>query len=142
MSKPDLVQAYRETDYHFAERVLTINKPSTATATLLKPFAPKGGLFITACNPMGKVVDSVSNKLANNALEKDLLSQGLTVIAGYGEGTNEDTGEKHKEDSFFAYPVDRQTSLDLCIKYEQNAVVYVDSNGLPSLKFHPAFENQ
>ena len=142
MSKPDLIQAYRETDYHFAEIVLTINKPSTATATLLKPVAPKGGVFITACNPMGKVVDADDNELANNALEKDLLSQGLTAIAGYGEGTNEENGEKHKEDSFFAYPVDAKTSLNLCVKYEQNAVVCVDSNGLPSLKFHPAFENQ
>ena len=142
MSKPDLIQAYRETDYHFAERVLTINKPSAATAMLLNPFAPKGGVFITACNPMGEEVDDDDNELANIKLKEDLLSQGLTVIAGYGEGTNKATGEKHKEDSFFAYPIDEKTSLDLCIKYEQNAVVYVDSNGLPSLKFHPEFRNQ
>ena len=94
MSKPDLVQAYCETDYHFAERVLTINKPYAATATLLKPFAPKGGVFITAWNPMGKEVDDYDNELANIKLKDDLLSQGLAVIAGYGEGTDKATGEK------------------------------------------------
>ena len=142
MSKLDLIQAYRETDYHFAERVLTIDKVSIEAATLIKPFAPKGGVFITAWNPMDEEVDDDDNELANIKLKEDLLSQGFTVIAGYGEGTDKATGEKHKEDSFFAYPIDEKNSLDLCIKYAQNAVVYVDYDGLVSLKFHPEFENQ
>lgn len=137
MLSPEIKQAYREADYRFAETILTIDKLSATTAALLKPFAPKGGLFITAYNPMGEDASLTSNKLANIILKEDLLSRGLTVIAGYGEGIDKITNERHREDSFFAYPVDEKTSLEICIKYAQNAVVYINTDGVPSLRFNP-----
>lgn len=137
MLSQSLIETYRQTDYCFGDIVLTIDQPSIETATLLKPFAPKGGVFITACNPLGDVVTPVKNKLANEVLKEDLLSQGLTVIAGYGESADKNNADKKwREDSFFAYPVDENISLHLCVKYLQNAVVYVDYNGLPTLRFY------
>lgn len=38
---------------------------------------------------------------------------------------------------FFAYPIDKDTSLTLCCTFEQNAVVYVTSDGLPILLLNP-----
>ncbi len=50
------IQGYLETDYCFRDIILTINKVSVDAATLLKPFAPKGGIFITAWNFLGKSI--------------------------------------------------------------------------------------
>lgn len=62
-------------------------------------------------------------------MKKDLLSRGLTLIEGYGESLD----GVWRENSFFAYPVNEEMSINLCHMYLQNAVVYVTSDGLPTL---------
>jgi len=128
-----LLEAYRQTHYYFSDVVLNIDKPSAKAEHLLKPFIPNGGLFITAWNPMGQPVDPASNKLANEDLKKELLSRGFNVVEGYGEHPD----ESWREDSLFVFPIDKQTSIDLCCSYLQNAVVYVTYEGMPLLLLHP-----
>lgn len=130
-----LLDAYRQTNYRFDETLLNIDKTSSKTAFLLQSFAPDGGLFITAWNPLGKELTVEENKQANKKLKSELLRQGLKVIEGYGESPD----GKWREDSFFAYPINEDASLTLCCAFEQNAVVYITSDGLPILMLNPDF---
>ncbi len=133
MLDPFLLQAYRQTNYHFGDTLFNIDEPSSKAADLLQPFYPDGGLFITAWNPLGKELTVEDNNKANKNLQAELLKQSLNVIDGYGESKD----GKWREDSFFAYPIDEETSLKLCCAFHQNAVVYISSDGLPKLLLHP-----
>lgn len=128
-----LLEAHYQTNYKFDDILLNIDKTSFKAAALLQPFSPAGGLFITAWNPLGKELAVEENEQANQELKNELLRQGLKVIEGYGESPD----GKWREDSFFAYPIDEYTSLTLCCTFEQNAVVYVTSDGLPILQLNP-----
>jgi len=135
MSDRTLLEAYRQTNYKFDDTVLNIDKTSSKAASLLQPFSPAGGLFITAWNPLGEELTVEDNEQANQELKNELLERGLKVTEGYGESPD----GKWREDSFFAYPIDRDTGLKLCCTFEQNAVVYVTCAGLPILLLNPNF---
>jgi hypothetical protein len=135
MLDPSIVEIYRQTNYQFGDILLKIDKKSCEANSLLQPFAPAGGVFITAWNPMGDKLTAEVNRQANQKLKTILLNKGLIVIDGYGE--SEDS--EWREDSFFAYPIDKGTSLNLCCSFEQNAVLYVTTDGLPTLLLNPNF---
>ena len=130
-----LLEAYHQTNYKFDDTLLNIDKTSSKAASLLQPFSPAGGLFITAWNPLGKELTVEDNRQANKNLKDELLKQGLDVREGYGESLD----GKWREDSFFVYPIDKDTSLKLCSTFQQNAVVYVSFDGVPELLLHPKF---
>lgn len=134
MLDPYLLEAYHQTDYHFGDTFFNIGELSSKAASLLQPFTPAGGLFITAWNPLGKELTLEENQKANQTLKKELSNQGLNVIDGYGESKD----GKWREDSFFAYPIDKEASIKLCCDFHQNAVVYVSSDGIPELLLNPA----
>ena len=133
MLDPSLLQAYHQTNYHFGDTLLNIGKPSPKAAALLQEFDPAGGLFITAWNPLGKELTLEDNQKASQNLKAELLIRGLNVIDGYGVSKD----GKWREDSFFTYPIDEETSLKLCCDFSQNAVVYVSFDGLPELLLNP-----
>ena len=135
MLDPFLLQAYHQTNYHFGDTLVNIDKTCSKAASLLQPFTPAGGVFITAWNPLGEELTFEDNEKANQTLKAELLKQGLNIIDGYGESKD----GKWREDSFFAYPIDKKASLKLCSTFQQNAVVYVSSDGLPELLLHPNF---
>ncbi len=135
MLDPSTIELYRQTNYQVGDILLNIDKKSCDAKTLLQSFAPAGGVFITAWNPLGKKLTTLENEQANQQLKKVLLKQGLNVVDGYGESP----GGKWRENSFFAYPVDQDASLALCHRFEQNAVVYVTSDGLPRLMLNLNF---
>lgn len=130
-----LLEAYYQTNYKFDDTLLNIDKTSFKAAALLQPFSPAGGLFITAWNPLGTELTVEENEQANQELKNELLEQGLKVTEGYGESPD----GQWREDSFFAYPIDQDSSLKLCCTFEQNAVVYVTCTGLPVLLLNPDF---
>lgn len=133
MLDPSLLEAYQQTNYYFGDILLNVDDSSSKAASLLRPFAPAGGFFITAWNPLGKELTPEENQKANQALKEKLLKQDLNVTDGYGESKD----GKWQEDSFFAYPVDKETSIKMCCDFHQNAVVYVNYNGLPELLLNP-----
>ena len=133
MLDPSLLDAYHQTNYYFGVTLLNVNEPSSEAASLLRPFAPAGGLFITAWNPLGEELTPEENQKANQNLKEKLLKQDLNVTDGYGESKD----GKWREDSFFAYPIDKESSIKLCCDFSQNAVVYVSSSGLPELLLNP-----
>lgn len=131
MLDPSLIAVYQQTNYYFGNCVLNVGKLSSDAQALLQPFSPKGAMFITAWNPLGEVKNNEENQKANLMLKDELNKLGLTIIDGYGASPD---GTWH-EASFFAYPIDEQTSYQLCQKYQQNSVVYVDCDGLAKLLF-------
>ena len=133
MLDPSLIEAYHQTDYHFGDTFFNIGELSSKAASLLQQFAPAGGLFITAWNPLGEELTLEDNLKANQNLKAELLIRGLNVIDGYGVSKD----GKWREDSFFTYPIDEETSLKLCCDFSQNAVVYVSFDGLPELLLNP-----
>ncbi len=133
MLNPFLLEAYHQTHYCFGDALLNVDELSSKAAALLQPFTPDGGLFITAWNPLGKELKLEDNKKANQTLKEELLKKGLNVIDGYGASND----GKWREDSFFTYPIDTESSLKLCSAFHQNAVIYVSSYGLPELLLHP-----
>ncbi len=135
MLDPSLLEAYHQTDYHFGDTFLNIGELSSKATSLLQQFAPAGGLFITAWNPLGEELTVEDNQKANQTLKEKLLKLGLNVTDGYGVSKD----GKWREDSFFAYPIDKETSIKLCCDFHQNAVAYVSSDGLPELLLHPKF---
>ena len=135
MLDPSLIEAYHQTDYHFGDTFFNIGELSSKADSLLQQFAPAGGLFITAWNPLGEELTLEDNLKANQNLKPELLIRGLNVIDGYGVSKD----GKWREDSFFTYPIDEENSLKLCCDFSQNAVVYVSSNGLPELLISPNF---
>lgn len=124
-------QAYLQTNYCFNGNVIHIGKPCQAVADLLKSYPNQGAVFITAYNPFGKVLTSQANHQANLDLLADLQSQSLHIIEGYGESPD----GQWRENSYLAYPVTKKYAYELCIKYQQNAVVFIDSNGMSELIF-------
>ncbi|MGP5416000.1 DUF3293 domain-containing protein [Psychrobacter faecalis] len=135
MLDPSLLEAYHQTDYHFGDTFLNIGELSSKATSLLQQFAPAGGLFITAWNPLGEELTVEDNQKANQTLKEKLLKLGLNVTDGYGVSKD----GKWRENSFFTYPIDKDTSLTLCCTFEQNAVVYITSDGLPTLLLNPNF---
>lgn len=135
MLDQSLLKTYHQTNYQFDDILLNIDKVSSKAAFLLQSFSPAGGLFITAWNPLGKELTIEENEQANQKLKNELLEKGLKVKEGYGESLD----GKWREDSFFAYPIDQDSSLKLCYTFEQNAVVYVTCAGLPILLLNPNF---
>lgn len=135
MLSPTLIRIYEQTHYCFNGTVLKLMQYSTDARTLLEPSSPKGAVFITAWNPLGKKTTDIENRRANVELKKELIRQGLNIIDGFGKSPD----GQWRENSFFAYPVDKNTSLSLCHHFKQNAVVYISPDGLPELLLNPDF---
>lgn len=135
MLSPNLIRIYEQTHYCFNNTILRIMQPSKDARTLLESLSPKGAVFITAWNPLGKEATDTENRRANIELKEELTKQGLNIVDGYGKSPD----GQWREDSFCAYPVDKNTSLSLCRHFKQNAVVYISPDGLPELLLNPDF---
>lgn len=133
----ETLAAYRNTNYCVRdtgqEFVLRIGVESNDIRKLLSAHAATVAVFITAWNPFGNVLDNAANDDANLILKKDLEVMTGIVLAGYGCSPN----ERWREDSFLAVPVSRKAAIGLCGKYKQNAVVFIEADGVPELIWHP-----
>lgn len=125
----DLLEAYLASRYGAGYISFRINDRSAALATLLQPYHPLGAILITAWNPHSQWLDHRVNQRANDKLLADLLQRGMTVLPAFGESPD----GHWREDSFLAYPVNRETSHTLGRLYRQNAVVFISSNGRSEL---------
>ncbi len=127
-----LMEAYRSTNYCVTEGrkfAMRIGHISEDAKELLSNHSAGGAIFITAWNPFGEVLGETKNCEANSALKKELEADGFVILSGSGVSLD----SRWHEDSFFAFPVCEDEAKELCSRYEQNAVVFVDSSGMPSL---------
>lgn len=112
---------------------MRVGQLSEEARALMAHSSAQGAVFITAWNPFGRPASNAENKTANLALKSALEGAGLTVLEGYGVSPD----GRWREDSFFAFPISRSAAIELCCRHAQNAVIFVDSDGVPELLLAP-----
>jgi hypothetical protein len=137
-----LKEKYRDTNYCVnlpdAEIVLRVGQYSPRLKSLMDECSASGAVFITAWNPFGVVQGATENISANALLEKDLIKIASFVFPGYGASPESDW----REESLLALPVSMQAAKELCSRYAQNAVIFIGSDSVPELVFHPLIANE
>lgn len=130
----DLVEAYKRTQYlvHSEDGTfaLRIGQQSKEMADLIQSEQAIGGAFITAENPFSRALSATENKARQDRLREDLIGLGVAVIEGAGQG--EDPAWP-AEASWAAIGISRDQARDLGIKYQQNAIVWIDASGTAEL---------
>jgi hypothetical protein len=130
----ELVEAYNRTQYLMqtenGEIVLRIGQPSKALAELIEAAAAEGGAFITAENPFSQPLTVDENKNRQDRLREDLAVLGALIIDGAGQGEDPSWPA---EASYSAIGITRDQACALGIKYEQNAIVWIDASGTGEL---------
>lgn len=130
----DLVKAYEATQYlvHGDGGTITlrVGQPSREMADLIHSAQATGGAFITAENPFSQAMTAGETKVRQDRLLNDLISVGAVVFEGAGQG--EDPAWP-AEASWAAIGISRDQACELGIKYQQNAIVWIDATGTAEL---------
>ena len=129
----DLISAYEVTNFHVkAEPAFTLNvgKVSEELRMLFKQSNVTNAAFITAWNPYSKSLSDEENQASNDQLENELNIRSLKFINGFGQ---DPLGQWSGEDSFLVLGIDLEASKTLGIQFEQNAIVWSDSDAIPNL---------
>jgi hypothetical protein len=130
---PDLIRAYEVTNFHVkAETAFTLNvgKASEVLKALLKKNNVTSAAFITAWNPYSQSLSDEENQSRNEQLKIELIIRSLKFIDGFGQ---DPLGQWSGEDSFLILGIDLEASKKLGIQFEQNAIVWSDSDAIPKL---------
>jgi len=130
---PDLINAYEVTNFHVkAEPAFTLNvgKVSEELKALFKQNKVSNAAFITAWNPYSKSLSEEENQSRNDQLKNELNIRSIKFIDGFGQ---EPLGQWSGEDSFLVFGIDLEASKKLGIQFEQNAIVWSDTDAVPKL---------
>lgn len=129
----DLIDAYKSTCFHVLgvkPFVFVLGEYSPDLAALMLAKKVSGGAFITAFNPYSISLSKSENITRNDSLRKDITQNDLVIIDGYGENSE---AEWEKEDSYLILGLSLNQAKVLGVKYEQNAIVWVNENLIPDL---------
>lgn len=130
---PDLISAYEVTNFHVkAEPAFTLNvgRLSGELKALFKQNNANNAAFITAWNPYSKSLSDEENQARNDQLKNELNIRSLKFIDGFGQ---DPLGQWSGEDSFLVLGIDLEGSKKLGIQFEQNAIIWSDTDAVPKL---------
>lgn len=125
MNKKDLESAYRATDYRiFGPRgpfVISIGENSPEFSDILN--LPDGSCWavITASNPRSEPWTDAENDERLQDLEVNVAAQGYRFLKGEGVSRH---GNWPPEKSLLILGIDEDSSMELAIRYGQNAFVH------------------
>jgi hypothetical protein len=130
---PELVQAYKETDYFVhADPTfkMRIGQPCPELTRLMGARNANCAAFITAWNPFSQQLSPKENEQRQHELKAQLKTRGLIFIDGVGQHpSNEWPGEP----SVLILNLNRESAKVLAAQYEQNAFVWADETAVPEL---------
>ena len=129
----ELISAYELTNFHVkAEPAFTLNvgKVSEELKALFKQNKVSNVAFITAWNPYSKSLSDEENQARNDQLKNELIIRSLKFIDGFGQ---DPLGQWSGEDSFLVLGIDLEASKKFGIQFEQNAIIWSDSDAIPKL---------
>lgn len=127
------MQAYRESDYRVASvppLVLRVDCASAALRGLHAAYGVASSVFLTACNPLGRIQDSECNRRRQTLLADTLRRMRFPAIDGIGQHP---TSDWPGEPSFLILGPDRDTAIHLGLRYEQNALIWCAADAVPRL---------
>ena len=131
---PDLLDAYRRTEYRVADGsyafVLRIDEPSDSLRTCHAAFGVDCSTFITACNPRSAPTAPDINEEAMRRLEQEVESRGFFVLRGIGV---DPTGAWAGEPSLLVLGLDEESGRALAAEFGQYAVVCASEDATPRL---------
>jgi hypothetical protein len=130
---PELIAAYRDTEYRVAASPPFILRVGVPSDPLLAAHARSGvtsSAFLTAFNPYSRQLDAESNARRHEELVSMLAGRGFPCLPGVGQHpTNGWPGEP----SVLALGVSRKEAVALGRQFGQNAVVWSGADGVPEL---------
>ena len=123
----DWQRIYTATDYRVEDGdtcfLIKIGQQHPGLDSYLSRHAADSWGFITAWNPFSEPLSESENYLLNEALLEKISTMGMTARKGVG-GSGD-----WKEESFFVFPISRETVLALGREFSQNAVLYAECGG-------------
>ena len=130
---PDLIRAYRETDYRAGEGpaaiTLRIDERSAALTRLYETSGHGCAVFVTAYNPFSETRSVETNLAAHARLRAELTTRTRYVIEGIGAHPS----GRWEEKSFLALGISREAAIMLGKQFGQNAVVWAGDDLIPRL---------
>jgi Protein of unknown function (DUF3293) len=129
---PELVEAYRRTDYAVClepDLVFHVDEPNQALDLLLVAHGAGTAAFITASNPRGRVKSAAENQRANAELYERQTAAGYLCYPGEGRGPD----GKWREESFLILQISRADAEALGRTLNQNAIVFIEHGHAPEL---------
>jgi hypothetical protein len=133
------LDAYRAAIYRIhagADIDMKIGVANAAVASLLAEHDVTSAVFVTAFNPFGRVLTPEENASRQHALIERVAQMGLHALPGDGiDPINVWVAEA----SVFVLGATHATADALMTAFEQNAIVYVDHDGVPQLRLHPDY---
>ncbi|TXI44214.1 MAG: DUF3293 domain-containing protein [Methylophilus sp.] len=129
----DLMNAYRETEYTVnIEPLITlrVGQKSDALIALHKRHRVESSALITAYNPYSESTLDAKNAQLQSDLYKELQTRSLTFLDGQGLHPS---NMWPAEPSFLVLGLSLEASKILGIKFQQNAILWSDKDGIPQL---------
>lgn len=130
---PETILAYRETEFRVFSETLVILRIAEKNDVLLDMYKTIGSdkcAFITACNPLGQLLDDHENIKLQRQLADELRLRSLNFIAGEGKHP---VGDWPGEPSFLVFGLSLEAAKSLGKKLDQNAIVWCDLEAVPQL---------
>jgi hypothetical protein len=130
---PDLVAAFRATDFHVHSQppfTLNIGKRSPSLADLLDLHKHEGVAFLTAWNPYSQSYTDADNSALQSKLALELTRRSLTFMSGMGQ---DPLGMWPGEEGFLILGISREDAFELGQTFKQNALVWCGIDAIPQL---------
>lgn len=129
----DLINAYREIEYIVniePPMPLRVGQKNEALIALHKKYRVESSAFITAYNPYSESTLDANNVKLQSELHKELQTRSLTFLDGKGLHPS---NMWPAEPSFLVMGLSLEASKILGIKFQQNAILWCDKDGIPQL---------
>jgi hypothetical protein len=130
---PATVLAYQQSEYRVSGSVAAVLRVGVRCPQLVvlhRLHQTDCSAFITACNPLGEVADEAENARRQEALAAQITRQGHPAIAGIGQHP---TCDWPPEPSYLVLGISRDAAQRLGQRFEQNAILWADSDAVPEL---------
>jgi uncharacterized protein DUF3293 len=131
---PNLIASYKAADYqaivHTDAFTLHIDQYSASLHQLLIRSDHQCAVFITAFNPLSQPQNPQKNLTCNAQLRKVLTQHTHLVF----EGASTDPSKLWPtEKSYLALGINLKTAMTLGKQFDQNAIVWIDTDAIPRL---------
>jgi hypothetical protein len=130
---PATLLAYQQSEYRVfgtVPAILRVGVPCAELVILHEANQTDRSAFITACNPLGEVLNDAVNIRRQQALAAELSRQGLLMIPGVGQHP---AGAWPGEPSYLIFGVTRTATQELGRQFEQNAILWSGADAVPEL---------